>query len=101
MPIMEIKILPLGTETPSVSEHIVNAVKELEQKGVKYELTSMGTIMEADTIEQLFDMAGQMHKAAFRNNVQRIVTFIEVDDRKDKNLTMHDKLESAKARLSK
>jgi len=41
MAIMEINIIPLGTETPSVSKYIAQAVKVLKEKGTKYELTSL------------------------------------------------------------
>ena len=98
MPIMEIKILPLGTKTASVSEYVVNAVKVLNKNDIKYELTSMGTIIEADSVECLFDMAKQMHKAAL-SQINRVVTFIELDERIDKELTIEGKLKSAQKKL--
>lgn len=100
MPIMEIKILPLGTRSASVSEYIVDAVKVLKQRNVKYELTAMGTIMEADSVERLFDFAAQMHKAALAH-LDRVVTVVEIDERKDKQQTIEDKLKSAQKQLSK
>lgn len=93
MPIMEIKILPLGTRSASVSEHVARAVKVVKDKDIKHQLTSMGTIMEADSVEQLFDVAREMHKTAL-GHVDRVVTFIELDERKDKALTMEGKLRS-------
>jgi len=98
MPIMEVKILPLGTKTASVSEYVVNAVKVLNKNDIKYELTSMGTIMEADSVELLFDVAKQMHKAAL-SQIDRVVTFIELDERIDKELTIEGKLRSAQEKL--
>ena len=98
MPIMEIKILPLGTQSASVSEHVVNAVKVLERSNVKHQLTPMGTVIEADSVEQLLDVAGQMHKTALRH-LDRVVTFIELDERKDKKSTMEDKLKSVREKL--
>ena len=98
MPIMEVKILPLGTKTASVSEYVVNAVKVLNKNDIKYELTSMGTIMEADSVELLLDVAKQMHKAAL-SQIDRVVTFIELDERIDKELTIEGKLRSAQEKL--
>jgi len=98
MPIMEVKILPLGTKTASVSEYVVNAVKVLNKNDIKYELTSMGTIMEDDSVEVLFDVAKQMHKAAL-SQIDRVVTFIELDERIDKELTIEGKLRSAQEKL--
>jgi len=98
MPIMEVKILPLGTKTASVSEYVVNALKVLNKNNIKYELTSMGTIMEDDSVECLFDVAKQMHKAAL-SQINRVVTFIELDERIDKELTIEGKLKSAQEKL--
>ncbi len=99
MPIMEIKILPLGTKTASVSDKIIPALKALdEEKDTSHQTTPMGTIVEGETIEQLFTVAGKMHRAALESS-DRIVTFIELDDRKDKPLTMESKLQSVHGKL--
>ena len=98
MPIMEIKIIPLGTQSSSVSKHVANAVKVLEDKNIRHQLTPMGTIIEADSVEQLLDVAGQMHKTVL-HHLDRVVTFIELDERKDKKLTMEDKLKSVRQKL--
>lgn len=75
MPIMEISVVPLGTETASVSKYVAEAVKALKkQKGIKYQLTSMGTIIEANSVGQLLDIAGKMHKAVLRDKIKRVVT---------------------------
>jgi len=100
MPIMEISIVPLGTETVSVSRYVADAVKMLkEQKGIKYELTSMGTIIEADSVGKLLDIAGKMHRAVLRDKIKRVVTTIKIDDRRDRKLTAKGKIKSVQKRL--
>ena len=100
MPIMEISIVPLGTETASVSRYVADAVKMLkEQKGIKYELTSMGTIIEADSVGKLLVIAGKMHRAVLRDKIKRVVTTIKIDDRKDGKLTAKGKIKSVQKRL--
>lgn len=60
MAVMEINIVPLGTKTPSVSKYIAEALKELEkEKGIKYTLTSMGTIVEGE-LDVLLRIAKRM-----------------------------------------
>ncbi|MBI4309938.1 MAG: MTH1187 family thiamine-binding protein [Candidatus Omnitrophica bacterium] len=98
MAIMEVKILPLGTKSASVCEHIVNAVKVLKRNKIKCGLTSMGTIVEGKSAEKLLSLAGKMHKAALAK-VDRVVTFIELDERTDKKSTIKSKLRSVKERL--
>jgi len=95
---MEVKILPIGTKTASVSDHVAGVVKILEKNGVKHELTPVGTVIEADTVDELLDLAKKMHEFTL-NNVDRVVTFIELDDRKDKKLTMEGKIKSVKEKL--
>jgi len=43
-------------------------------------------------------MAKQMHKAAL-SQINRVVTFIELDERIDKELTIEGKLKSAQEKL--
>ena len=95
MPIMEISIVPLGTKTPSVSKYIVRVLKVLKnEKNIKYQLTAMGTIIEASSLDKLLRVAKRMHKTVLNGDVNRIVTTIKIDDRKDKNLTIEGKLKS-------
>ncbi len=49
MALIEVGVIPLGTETPSVSKYVAGAVKILQDaRDIKYELTAMGTIIEGD-----------------------------------------------------
>jgi len=100
MPIMEISIVPLGTESASVSGYVADAVKILKkQKGIKYELTPMGTIIEADSVKKLLNIAGKMHRTVLKDKIKRVVTTIKIDDRKDKKLTAKGKIKSVQKRL--
>ena len=101
MPIMEISIVPLGTKTASVSKYVAKAVKLLRgNRGMQYQLTSMGTIIEANSVGQLLDIAGKMHKAVLSNKIKRVVTTIKIDDRKDKKLTAEGKIKSVQKKLN-
>jgi len=96
---MEISVVPLGTGTPSLSQYVAQAVKVLQkEKGIKYELTAMGTIIEGD-LEQLLALAKKMHEAVFGAGAMRVATTIKIDDRRDKISTMSNKIESLKTKL--
>jgi uncharacterized protein (TIGR00106 family) len=100
MPIMEISIVPLGTKTPSVSKYIVKVLKLLKnEKSIKYQLTAMGTIIEASSLDKLLAIAKKMHKTVLNGDVNRIVTTIKIDERKDKSLTIEGKLKSVRKKL--
>jgi len=99
MAIAKVSIIPVGTGSPSLSGHVARAVKVLRQeKNLKYELTSMGTIIEGD-LDNILSVIKKMHRAALAEGVMRVVTTIEIDDRQDKPSTMSSKVESVMKRL--
>lgn len=100
MPLMEISIMPLGTKTVSVSKYVASSIEVLrKEKGIKYKLISMGTIVEADSVERLLSIASKMHNKVLDSRIKRAVTTIKIDDRKDKKLTMEKKIKSVQKRL--
>jgi uncharacterized protein (TIGR00106 family) len=99
MALIEVGVIPLGTETPSVSRYVAEAVRVLqEEKGIKYELTAMGTIIEGD-LEHLLNLAHRMHQTAFTAGAMRVVTIIKIDERRDEVASMRSKLEAVKRQL--
>lgn len=92
MALMEISLIPIGTESPSFSSSVVNAVKIIEEKGIKYQITPTSTIMEGD-IDQLMDTAKAIHQNAAANGVHRVVTNISIDERMDKRMDMDGQVE--------
>ena len=99
MAIMDISVVPVGTQSPSVSHFVAECVKILDEKRVKYEVTSMGTEVEGE-VGELLRLAEQMHLAPFAKGVQRVVTTIKIDDRRDKELKMEGKKEAVRKRLN-
>jgi len=99
MAIAEISVVPLGTKTPSVSQYVARAVKVLErEKGMKYELTAMGTIVEGD-VDRILAVVKKMHEQVFGEGVARVVTTVKIDDRRDKPQGIRDKVDSLKKKL--
>jgi len=99
MAIAEISIVPLGTKTPSVSQYVARAVKVLEQeKGIRYEITAMGTIIEGD-LDMILAVVKKMHEGTFGEGVARVLTIFKIDDRRDRAQDMQAKLDSLKKKL--
>lgn len=95
---MEINIVPVGAGV-SLSEYVARAIKVLEnQPEVEYELTSMGTNIAGD-LDRLLAIARAMHQAVIDSGIQRVVTTIKIDDRKDKPITLSSRLESVRKKL--
>ena len=99
MVIAEVSVVPMGTNTPSASPYVARAVKALrQQKTVKYHLTAMGTQLEGE-LGEVFAAAKKMHGSLFGKDVQRVVTHIIIDDRRDKELTMEYKVQSVMSKI--
>ena len=99
MAMVEVSIVPVGTQTPSISKYVAKAVRVLQdEKDIRYELTAMGTIIEGD-LEQLLSLVGKMHQSAFDAGVMRVVTTVKIDERRDKASSMNGKVESVRREL--
>ncbi|WP_345788095.1 MTH1187 family thiamine-binding protein [Desulfotomaculum copahuensis] len=84
----EINIVPMGTPGPSVSSYISNCYRVVkDEPGIKHQLTPMSTIIEGE-LEQVLNVVKKMHQVPFNDGVQRVVTSITIDDRRDKQDSM-------------
>lgn len=93
--VVEFSIVPVGEGT-SLSRILAHALRELENIGVKYELTPMSTIFEAQSVEEALKAVRIAHEAVFKHGVKRTVTIVKIDDRRDVERSMKDKVESLK-----
>ena len=98
MAIMEISVVPLGLGHPSVGDYIAAVVNYLESQNIPHELTDMGTLVHGDPAT-LLRVAQALHELPFKMGVQRVMTHISIDDRRDKEVFLGDKKKSVKARL--
>jgi len=97
--IVEVCIVPLGTGSTSVSEYVAACHKVLQQeKDLKYQLTPMATIIEGD-LDRILAVIRKMHEVPFAAGAGRVSTTIRIDDRRDKERTMADKIASVEAKL--
>ncbi len=98
MAIMEISVAPLGLGKTSVGDYIAAVVKYLETENLPHELTDMGTLVQG-TPDALLRVAAALHELPFKQGVQRVMTHIAIDDRRDKEVFLGDKKKSVRARL--
>jgi len=98
MALLEISVVPVGTSTSSIGDYIADVIRTCKQEGVKYKLTDMGTIIEGETSD-LFRIAQKLHETPFNRGVQRVITTISIDDRRDKSVSLEDKVKSVMARV--
>lgn len=82
MAVVEISVAPLGTTTPSVSAYVAECVKVVEESGLTYQLTPMGTVIEG-AIDDILPVLRRMHEVPFGKGAERVSTLIKIDDRRD------------------
>ena len=99
MIIAEVHVAPVGTGETSMGAVVAETVKAAQRRGIKYEVNPMGTTLEAGDLEQLLDVVREMHETVFKQGAQRVLTFVHIDDRRDKELTMRYKVESVQAKV--
>ncbi|OQX12454.1 MAG: hypothetical protein BWK76_17595 [Desulfobulbaceae bacterium A2] len=98
MALMQITIIPLGTTSPSVGRYVAHLHEALARWGVACTLTDMGTIV-AGPAEELFQLAARLHAEAMNQGLARVVTQVQVDDRRDKPVALGDKQRAVQRQL--
>ena len=99
MAIVEVSVVPIGTAKTSVSEYVAGAVTILKESGMKYKLTPMGTIIEGD-IKDVMAVIEKMHETPFDKKAERVYTTIKIDDRRDIQAEMDNKVKSVMEKIS-
>ena len=90
--------LTVAPAQDSMSSEIAKAVDALEGFDVSYEVTGMGTIIEADDASTVFDAASAAHDAV---DSDRVVTSLKIDDKRDVEQTARGKVESVEEHLGR
>lgn len=102
MAIVDVTVIPIGTKTPSVSTYVADIQKILssyEEEGkIRFQLTPMNTIIEGD-LPVLFEVIQKMHEAPFQKDIERVATNIRIDDRRDVQRKMEDKVKRVQSLL--
>ncbi len=101
MAIVDVTVIPIGTETPSVSKYVAEIQELLHsyEGKITYQLTPMSTLIEGE-LPVLFDVIQAIHEVPFKHGLQRVATNIRIDDRRDKESTMARKVAAVQAHLS-
>jgi len=93
MVIVEFSVVPMGIDH-GFSRYVAKVVKLLEEKGVKYQLTPMGTVIETERLGEALKIIEEAHEIMFREGFNRVYTVVKIDDRRDVNRGMEDKVNS-------
>ena len=97
----EISIYPMATRTTSASFYIAKAIESIKNmENLRYEINSMGTILESDDIDTINKATKEMLQTVHNLGISRVEVIIKIDSRKDKQVRMDEKVESIKKQMS-
>lgn len=82
----------------SMAGEVAKAVAALDDFDVSYETNPMGTVIEADDVDELLAAVGAAHKAV---DGDRVSTFLKIDDKRTKDTTARSKVESVERELGR
>ena len=93
-------IIPIGTDVSGCKDYVAAAVQVVKDSGLKYELTGMGTQIEAEDYDELYSVVCDAQEAVFKLGLDRAYSVIKIDDRRDKsNRGLSDKVDSVNSVL--
>jgi len=99
MAVAEVSIIPLGVPGTSLSGHVARVLKVLKESPLQFELTAMGTIISGD-LDEILQIVRTMHETCFAGEVNRVLTQIKIDDRRDKLGSPEQKIHSVMSKLT-
>ena len=87
-----IKVVPLGTATPSLSRYVAACLDAVKGAGdISYQITAMGTVVQGP-LARILGLVQKMHEVPFAMGAQRVSTTINIDDRRDKPTSIEHKI---------
>jgi uncharacterized protein (TIGR00106 family) len=78
--LLEFSMFPIGKDE-SVKEDVAKIIKMIDESGVAYQLTPMGTIIETEKIESALEIV-QKSYAILEQNSNRVYAALKFDIRK-------------------
>ncbi len=102
MAIVAVSISPTGSkadEGVSVSRYVARALDVVRaQDKVRHRLDPMFTTLEGD-LDAIFALIRRMQEAVFEAGAVRVGTVLKIDDRRDREASMEEKVRSVEEQL--
>ena len=95
----DLTVIGLGRSDPSASEYVAEIQRRLgAQDKVGYRMNAMGTELEGAT-EDILAIVAELHRVPFELGLPRVYSVLKLDERRDKEQTLADKVRSVEERL--
>jgi len=97
--LLEMAMFPIGS-SESVKEDVAQVIKMIDESGVAYQLTAMGTIVETDTMDEALNIVKKAYEVLEKNN-NRVYATVKFDIRKGSSNRLQTKIESVESLIGK
>jgi uncharacterized protein (TIGR00106 family) len=95
----DLTVIGLGRSDPSAGEYVTEIQRRLAtQDRVRFRMHAMGTSLEGTT-EDILAVVADLHRVPFEMGLPRVYTVLKLDERRDKEQTLDDKVRSVEERL--
>src|SRR3954467_10470351 len=95
----DLTVIALGRADASASRYIAEIQRRLAaQDRVRYVMHAMGTSLEGSTGD-ILAVAGELHAVPFEMGIPRVYSILKLDERRDREQTLDDKVTSVQALL--
>ena len=95
----DLTVIALGRPDASASAYVAEIQRRLAaQDRVRFRLHAMGTSLEG-SVEDVLALVAELHAVPFEQGVPRVYTVLKLDERRDREQTLADKVESVRRRL--
>ncbi len=84
----------------SVSPYVSRIIKMIDESGIPYKLTPMGTVFETEKIEDALEIINKAYKL-LEPDCNRVYSVVKFDIRKGKSGRMQQKIKSVEKKLGK
>jgi uncharacterized protein (TIGR00106 family) len=81
-----------------MADEVAKAVAALDDFDVAYETNPMGTVIEADSTDELFDAVQAAHEAV---DGDRVSTVLKIDDKRAREQRAHEKVDAVEDALGR
>ena len=99
MIIAQFTVVPVGTGTPGLSKFVAGFENELKRMGFEPRLSAMSTVIEADSIDRILAAVKRLHEMVFENGAMRALTNVSIDERRDKEGSINQKIRSVESKM--
>ncbi len=97
--LVEFAIFPTD-KTESKSKYVAKALDIIDKSGLDYQLTPMGTIIEANTLQEIFKVIDDAYMV-LKQDSSRVYSVIKIDYRDGELGRLHKKKHSVEQKLGR